>query len=767
MIKKEGLESTLFSAYRQARMPAGRNRRIRLLAPATLVALVLACFTIMPMAHASTMLLSKSGVSVRFQKATGQYKITARKPAWSFGGSLGSAATDLHTAIGRDPIGAFREITFTWKEGDLPLRGVIRLYQHQPLLLFRYTYLRAASPTQAAFPRFTQIPAHLDHFSYRNHAFAPPQFKLGQYGTPWLFFDGKANAMVISPASHFIISVMRGDGDHLITTGLDQELSSVPAGFSQQTLMAIAPGIRHTWDVWGKGLTGLAGKKRPGIESDPTLKYYGYWTDHGAIYYYKYIKSLGYEGTLQAVISQFRKRNIPVGYLQLDSWWYPKSYPGMSAKDPIGKWTTRTRHWNGRGGTMLYQADHALFPQGLKTFQQSIGLPLMTHGRWISTQSPYRGKYKFSGVAPIGMAWWNHIASYLHANGVMNYEQDWQSYIYKKSPAFQSTINTGAEFYNHMAEACRRHGLTMQYCMAMPCDFLQGSHYGNLTSIRVSDDHFIRARWKNFLYTSQFAYSIGTWPWTDVYMSDETDNILLGALSAGPVGTGDALGKEDRANIMKTERADGVLVKPDVPIMPLDRMYIAGAKGSAAPFIADTWTRDGRVRTGYVFAFSHSSQAGQTVSFRPAEVGIHTTAYVYDYFKHQAQRVAPGASYSAQLGANGAGYFLVAPVAPNGIALFGDHGKFITMGKQRMASLSEKHGEVKAEVLIAANGGSVTLFGESPTKPQVTVRGGQAAPVAYTHNNGSFSVQVTPDKNTPTVPSSGKPVRQVTVIFKR
>ena len=721
---------------------------------------------------------AKSGLSAQLNEKTGEYRITAGNPAWSFAGSLGRAPREVRKASGRDRIGAYQQLTFTWQSGEIPLEGTVRVYQAEPLVLFKYKYLKAANPSSVTFPSFTGIPAGLHPFSYQNRPFAPPQFKLGQYGTPWLLFDGSANAAVISPASHFIIAAMRGDGNHLIASGLENQLPSVPAGFTQQTLMAIAPGIRRTWDIWGSALTGLAGKERPGNESDIILKYYGYWTDNGAAYYYKYDPDLGYRGTLKAVIARYRKEKIPVHYLQLDSWWYDKSYPGMGPADHIGR-------WNSFGGIMRYQADPSLFPDGLKAFQQSVGLPLITHSRWISRQSPYRKHYQISGLAPVGAKWWDDIASYLHSNGVVTYEQDWQNRIAQRSPAFSNTVGTGAEFYNHMAKACRNHGLTMQYCMALPCDFLQGSRYSNLTSIRASDDRFSRARWRDFLYVSQLAYAIGSWPWTDVYFSYETNNLLLDTLSAGPVGTGDALGAENRKNILMAVRADGVIVKPDVPITPLDRMYLndethpnsssgvmeaqsLGGKTSGAnsPFIASTWTRDGAVRTAYVFAFSRSGKVHQSVRFSPQEAGSQAPACVYSYFTHQVAHVARGRSFAAMIGPEETGYYIVAPVGPSGMALFGDKGKFVSMGKQRIATLKEGPHSITAQVLFAAGEDSVTLFGNAPTRPAVKVRGGSAGTVEFTKATGYFSVRVSPQPGTAAVTLHGNLVRPVTVKFE-
>ena len=740
-------------------------------------AMICALLVLLPIsltfAQSETGLSSRSGLSAQFDATTGEYLISASDPHWIFGGTLASAASDVHTASGQDRIGPYQQITFTWQNGETPLQGTIRLYQQQPLVLFKYKYLKAASPASVSFPNFTSIPAPLHHFSYRNDAFAAPQFELGQYGTPWLLFDGKADAAVISPASHFIIAAMHGDGNHLVASSLNSQLPGVPAGFAQQTLMAIAPGIRHTFDIWGSALIALGGKIRPGNESDITLKYYGYWTDNGAAYYYRFDPKVGYAGTLEAVIKRYREEKIPVRYLQLDSWWYDKSYPDMGPNDHTG-------NWRAFGGIMQYRADASLFPQGLGAFHKAVELPLVVHSRWISEQSPYRKNYQISGVAPVGAKWWNDTAQYLESNGVVTYEQDWQSLIPQQTPAFSSTIGTGDEFYNHMADSCQAHRLTMQYCMALPSDFLEGSRYGNLTSIRTSDDRFSRPRWRNFLYTSQLAYAIGTWPWTDVYFSRETDNMLIGTLSAGPVGTGDALGTEDRKNIMRSVRGDGVIVKPDVPLMPLDRMYIEDAHTEAprapshgfqgemahrgqAPFIASAWTRDGAIRTAYVFAFSRSAAVYQTVRFTPQEAGAASPACVYSYFSHHVSCIASGQSFETLIGPGESGYYIVAPNGPSGIALFGDQGKFASMGKERIASVKENAHSVIAQVLFAAGDEAVTLFGDAPSAPSVVAQGGSAGSVAYDHSDGYFSVRVTPDSNTPSVALDGNPVRRVNV----
>ena len=307
-----------------------------------------------------------------------------------------------------------------------------------------------------------------------------------------------------------------------------------------------------------------------------------------------------------------------------------------------------TGEWNRYGGLLEYRAHSDLFPSGLDSFQKSIGLPLVAHNRWIDPASPYHQHYTISGLAAVDPKWWADIAAYLTSSGIVTYEQDWLSQIYDNSPDFSSKVETGAAFLDDMARACKKQRITVQYCMPYPCYFLQGSRYDNLTSIRTSGDRFNKNHWNDFLYTSRLAASMGIWPWADVYMSAETGNVLLSTLSAGPVGIGDLIGTETKTNLLQAVRDDGVIVKPDASIMPLDQTYLADAKHELVPLTASTYTdRDG-TKTEYVFAFNRIGTPAGKVRFNLAELGVSGPAYVYDYFSGTGKRLNAGVSFSAR-----------------------------------------------------------------------------------------------------------------------
>ena len=718
--------------------------------------------------EAATLAMPESGLSVQVDANTGDYHITARDMAWTFGGSLGTSLKNIETGRGRDEIGDYQQVAFAWQAGQTRMSGQIRLYKEQAVALFSQTCGAPMETPPPAFPAFTQLPESLHIFSYGQSNFSPPCFSPSETSTPWLLFDDQANAFLVSPASHFMVTSMMGDGQKQVASGFNANLRNLPAGFTQQTLVAFGKGINKTWDLWGRALVNLQGAKRPTYDTDAVLKYLGYWTDNGAAYYYNYDFNKGYAGTLQSLVDRYRQEQIPIRYLQLDSWWYYKTTTDPDGKQGRNKKSNKlpAGEWNRYGGLLEYKAHTDLFPNGLGAFQKAVGLPLITHNRWVDPASPYHLQYVISGIAAVDPKWWDCIADYMKTSGITTYEQDWLDRIYTYSPAFSAEVGTGEQFLDNMARACKERGITLQYCMPYPCYFMQGSRYENLTTIRTSEDRFNTNRWNDFLYTSRLAASMGIWPWADVYMSTETNNVLLSTLSAGPVGVGDAIGEENKANLLEAVRADGVIVKPDAPIVPLDRSYIADAENKPSPLTASTYTDRGGIRTEYVFAFNRSKTPEDHVHFTLGELGVNGPAYVYDYFSGAAKKYAARANFSAPLAKNAAAFYVVAPVGKSGIAFLGDENKFVGTGKQRIESLRDEAGQLTIGVVLAANEKSVVLHGYASSSPKATVLAGVDGNLQYDPTTHHFTVVINSDSSTPIDKSSGDPIRKITVILE-
>ena len=666
-----------------------------------------------------------TGIGVTFE-ADGQYAISTGIAGWKFSGSLGHPPTAIVVREGSDSVAAYHEIVVDYtQEGSK--QGSIRVYSGKPVVLFNVKYLQAAGST-AAFPRLASYPETAYHVSYRGEF---GKYSFGELGvdSPWVFFDGARNTFILSPASDFLISATTRSSSREIASGIDSRIATLPEGFEHSTILVVEQGINRAFETWGSALARLQGKALAANDADPILAKVGYWTDNGATYYYKYEPSLGYEKTLLAVRDEFLEKGVPLGYMQLDSWFYPKG---------------KHADWKKFDGIYEYVADKNLFPDGLKAFQQQLGVPLVTHSRWVDPESPYRSRYRMSGNVVVDPVYWGTVASYLHDADVLTYEQDWINE--RARTAFN--LYDPAAFMDEMAQALKDQKLTIQYCMPLPRHYLQSTKYDNVTTIRTSGDRFGRDKWDEFLYDSRLASSLGLRPWSDVFMSDELDNLLLSTLSAGPVGVGDRIGSVNRENLLRAVRADGVIVKPDVPLVPTDQAFVEDAQSLKRPMLASTYTDFGTLKAFYVFAYARGSQ--KTAAFTPASVGLHTRAYIFDYFSHKGTVLDPDKTLTELLGKEslekGYAYFIVVPLGQSGIAFLGDLDQFVSLGKQRISQLSD-NGTVRVTIQFARGENSRTVHGYSPTAPVITPITGKTGASTYDSAAHRFTVSVLPDSN--------------------
>ena len=708
------------------------------------------------------------GIVATIDQRSGRYQVLSRELNWTFAGRLGDSASQIRINNGRDRLGVYQELRFSWRR-HAPLTGTIRTYAGRPVVLFSITSKLPASDAAAIrFPRFTQFPKNLRHFSYKNKEFAPRNFALEETATPWLLFDDQLRAVVVSPASNYMIATMRGDGITEITSALNEVVVNLPADFTHRTLMAFDVGVNAAWDSWGIALTDLQARDRPPNDADIGLRYLGYWTDNGAAYWYNYERALGYAGTLEALVHRYRDEGIPLRYLQLDSWWYSKSLTGPGGEPLVPKNRgLPTEEWNRYGGLLTYEAHPGVFPDGLAAFQKKIGLPLITHNRWIDPESPYHERYEISGLAAVDPRFWQRIMAYLSSANVATYEQDWLSVIYRYSPALGTTLAAGDAFTDGMARAAQEKGMSIQYCMALPRLFLQGSRYGNLTTIRTSGDALTRSKWDDFLYTSRLASALGIWPWADVFMSTNADDALIATLSAGMVGNGDEIGAENKGNLLRAVRSDGAIIKPDTTLLPIDAMYradalavlAADASSSLAPMIAAAHTDHGTLRTAYVLAYSRGS-ARAKAAFTPAQVGMQHDVYLYDARVRTAHRMAASESFDFDLAPNAAAYFVLASLSSAGVALFGDDAKFVPDGRKRIAAIAEQGNRLTVTVTFAAHETAVRLFGYAPRRPQISAQTGSASELSFDEATGRFEISVSPSRERLIESPGGDPVQQ-------
>jgi len=652
----------------------------------------------------------------------GSYEIAVANPAWRFAGSIGGSPSNLAVGSGIDAAGgAYSEISFDFRT-DAQRHAAIRTYSASSAVLFTVS-LPSGGPNTFSFPTLTVYPKGLRHMAFSG-TFAFPTFQGWNDESPWISFDSAMNTVILSPASHFMVARTGCLQTGELASGISQQIASLPAGFTQQTLLAIENGINRAFDRWGRLLTGVTGKVRPSNDADVTLSRLGYWTDAGSSYYYSTELGITYPETLSAVQTDYARQGIALGYVQLDSWFYPKG----AAAD----WTLFG------DGIYEYVAASPLFPSSLAAFQSSLGIPLVTHARWIDPASPYQKRYRMSGTVSTDPLYWDEVARYLASSGSAGFEQDWLA----DKAATAYNLTDGDDFLDNMAGALGKRNLNIQYCSATARHFLQSAKYNNVTTIRTSQDRFDRPRWTNFLYASRLASAVGAWPFTDVFMSCETDNVLMATLSAGPLGVGDRIGSLHVGNLRRAVRPDGVIVKPDVPLTPLDSNFWSDSQNAEAPMIAATYSDFGDLRGWYFFLYAQG--ADTQAQFRLSDAGVNAQVFLYDYFNDTGRVVEPGELLNEDVTADR--YLVAAPIGTSGIALVGDTGQFVTLGKKRVTALTD-NGAVHVSLAFAAGERSRTLQGYSPDPPTVTAGAGTAGALAYDPATGRFTVEAMPGRD--------------------
>jgi hypothetical protein len=679
----------------------------------------LCCCAITAAASGQVTIPGFGGASVALW-SSGSWTISLTNPAWTFGGSLGGAAKGIVARTDSDRAGSFEEIDYFYNSASGARSGYIRAYVDFPAILFSTTLTNEAN-NSGPLTSFSSFP-NLFRLAFSGE-FSLPYFAGTGADSPWVYFDVSGNAFIVSPASNFMVASMTQGPGGSIDSGITNQIGALPAGLTHATAFVYGAGIDSTIQVWGRFLTSLSGKKRPSNDADTLLKQISYWTDNTATYYYN-AGGPSYTDTLASIKAEFNAKGVALGSVQLDSWWYPKG---------------PDNNWSSHGGIWTYNAARDLFPDDLSGFKSELGLPLITHARWIDQNSPLRGQYATSGNVIVDPAWWEVVASYLQASGVKTFEQDWLG----ADAHADVNLTDPFSFMDNMAGAMARHGITLQYCMGEPKHFLQSTLYNNASTARTSQDGFSSARWTEFLYSGRFASAVGLWPFTDVFQSADTNNMIMAVLSAGPVGVGDALGSLSRANLLKAARPDGVIVKPDVPAAPLDGVYIADAQGTDVPMTTATLTDYGGLAAHFIF--SYVRQTNNTVTINPSAFGISGASYLYDYRNAAGTLLGPGASFTVTL-ASGSGYFVLVPVGRSGIGFLGDKGQFVTLGKKRVSGLSDQ-GHLDATVAFAAGERTRILFGYSPQPVAATALAGSVAAVSWDPATQLFTLNVHPGPN--------------------
>jgi hypothetical protein len=709
------------------------------------------------------------GVVVRVAD-DGTVRVGWGEPDWfgpaglTLAGAAPTAAPATSRRDGADDLGAFAAVELRWPGNALALQATVRVYRDRPLVVFRLTApdgLRAgaAGPFEVprvAWPHFQPLqravdgaPAGARTFAHQWAEFALPLFGDVDGGgflfaphrppvvSPLLMLAADGRTLLLGPLDHFheqIVAVPRdaaGLADGL-RCGWHGDLDQAPPGFATELALWAAATPRAALDQWAALLRQRAQTVRPSRYADPGLARLSYWTDNGATYYYRTAPGLDYTTTLERAVADCEARGLPIEVVQIDSWFYPQEHlrPVGDEGAPLVP----------PSGMMRWEPRADLFPEGFAHLRRRLGhRPLAFHSRHFASASPYFARHAAwvdgAYAHPSGPALFDHLLRSAADWGAVTYEQDWLVEAFLGVRGLRAEPGRARQWQEALDAAADAHGLTLQWCMATPADFLQSVTLRHLTSIRTSGDYRYLfdngLNWVWFLHVNALARALGLNAFKDVFISDRAAEpyaeveALLAALSTGPVGIGDAIGAADRDLVLRTCREDGVLVKPDAPLAAIDRCFLRHGHLTPALLVGETYSTHAAHRWLYV-ATLHASARREALSERIALADLGAVrpqgpVIAYDWRRGTCERLAVDGGWQVTLDFQDWDYRVLCPLLPGERAVIGDVARYASMGDRRINRVVASVEAVAFDV-IGMPGTTAEIHGYAAHRPH-SVRG--------------------------------------------
>jgi hypothetical protein len=733
----------------------------------------------------------------------GRLRVAWREPDWlgpigarfAAGGSAHEPApASVVRSEGADDLGGFDALELGWADAKWPIATTVRAYRDRPLLVFRLEAREAFEgfatgrfdEPAIAWPAFRPdlreaggIAAGANAFGHQYTEFALPTFSDPGCASflllpfrpavvePLYLLAPDGRTLLLAPLDAFheqVIAVprRRESAEAGVRCGWHGDLDRAPKRFASEVAVFAGLGPRACLDAWAGLLRDRHRTARPGRYADLGGSHLSYWTDNGAAYWYRTEPGLDdVTKTLVAKADELRRDAIPTRIFQLDSWFYPHQELRPFDAPEISVPPT---------GAMVWDAREDILPQGIRALRRELGdPPLATHFRHFSSASPYFETYEAwrdgDRAHPTDAALYDRLMHQAAGWGVELFEHDWLIECFLGVRGLREAPGRARDWQEGVDRAAARNGMTLQWCMASPADFMQTVTLRNVTSIRTSGDYkyFVGngSLWTWFLLNNALARSLGLWPFKDVFLTFRTGDgprdgdscaeaeALLSALSAGPVGIGDRVGRTDRALVLRCCRADGLLVKPDAPIAALDRCFHAHPVLALAPLVGATHSEHPAGRWIYLAAL-HASNVKEPMAARISLADLGDDAPVapmlaYEWRSGAMQKVAPRGAFDLSLAPLDWDYRVLAPILPGEIAIVGDPALYATAGDRRVADVRATDAGVAFDVL-GAPGEAVQIAGWSARRPAGAALRGvgmeRDLAVAWSEASGRFDLDL-------------------------
>ena len=576
--------------------------------------------------------------------------------------------------------------------------------------------------------------------------------------------------LVVSALTHALTGFQTLDAaTAVVSSGLLDRAASVPAGFSFATLLTASgaspvppraggrgrpPAVAAALAAWGAALLGFHGKARTRPDAHVVLSSLG-WNDNAASFYCPLEgrpspanSTVGNAAAMHLRVAEAAQAaGLPHRFHFITSHWYgERVYGGVSewTDDAWGNLTLRFPSADGSGGG-LAAAWTALAARGVRATSSHLGM-------WVPGTPYARNASAFgewfvgnASAVPLSRGFFAWLLGRAAREwGLVVLEQDHMSEQYEGAEALTlGTIDGFERWLAAEAAGADDAGVSIEYCMDVPSIIVNSATVARATHARASGDYVpSQAAWQwEMGVTSALLWAVGLFPSKNVYYSSSaesyvastdiaTDCLFSGfsephplthhaaaVLSAGLVQPSDGPGAADAALVRTAARSDGLLLKPDRPLMRVEatwdaRMFASAGAPPRVGAVSATMASVGGFTWHYIF----SANLTEPYAFEPSDLfpepagaageaafvvvpsfllqpagswqwSVNASAPFSNAAPLALAAAAGPSDYSVQLA-------LVAPLLPGGAVFFGEIGKLVAMSAQRVTGLSVVSGGV-------------------------------------------------------------------------
>jgi hypothetical protein len=569
----------------------------------------------------------------------------------------------------------------------------------------------------------------------------PPssQFSFDFTTAPVMLFNDDLDTLMIGGTEnpHLFIAYTEKNSPTKHHFGVEGLLEKIPEGFAFELMLIHGKGIVNSWLQFGERYMIIHGRtQRTPQYGSVSQDYLGYSVMTGSTYYERSAEGLDMMQTLLMVKEEANLLEIPYLYYSLGSWFYPKN-----------------------NGLIEWRAMENIFPGGMTALQEILQSGLVCAISWFSEGNIYRPlsenwiegsiikkKKEIKCLLPFDTAVWENVFQISRSWNCFILQFEELDEIWEIFPILKKEPYLFKDFLKIIADLCEKYKYKI-IISKVPSAMLPVFASFNCFIQAVNSDEGYESCLKcsgklpDRLSSSLMFWSYGFWPSKSTVFSmpyrgthelppEKTRgfqlDVLISALSGSMIALGDAIGSQNSKIILQTCRDDGLLFKPERPLLPIDLMFIPNNK----PYVCSTYSVNGGKQWHYVLSVLTDDNKNIERFITLQDLGIASGKWVYfDYFDKLVMSIDAETKLCGYGNYNGLNkymdhhYAVIAPLYSNGVALIGLRDKYITAPSTVFQSIKETKESFVVKGKYSKNKDFTLLFYSEKKPVTVTFNG--------------------------------------------